>query len=71
MTLLYPFITTAEGIKTNVLGKDILFKFILPPMPKEIYLLDKISISNLCQRDFLINCQSDFCMSFLKNYSIN
>ena len=36
--------TTAEGIKTNVLGKDILFKFILPPIPKEIYSLDNISI---------------------------
>ena len=28
MALLYPFLTTDEGIKTNVLGKDILFKFI-------------------------------------------
>ena len=44
MTLLYPFLTTEEGIKTNVLGKDILFKFILPPIPKEIYSLDNISI---------------------------
>ena len=44
MALLYPFITTAEGIKTNVLGKDILFKFILPPIPKEICSLDNISI---------------------------
>ena len=26
MALLYPLLTTAEGIKTNVLGKDILFK---------------------------------------------
>ena len=32
MALLYPFLTTAKGIKTNVLGKDILFKFILPPI---------------------------------------
>ena len=44
MALLYPFLTTVEGIKTNVLGKDILFKFILPPIPKEIYSLDNISI---------------------------
>ena len=44
MALLYPFLTTIEGIKTNVLGKDILFKFILPPIPKEIYSLDNISI---------------------------
>ena len=44
MALLYPFLTTYEGIKTNVLGKDIHFKFILPPIPKEIYSLDNISI---------------------------
>ena len=35
MALLYPFLTTDEGIKTNVLGKGILFKFILPLIPKE------------------------------------
>ena len=44
MALLYPFLTTYEGIKTNVLGKNILFKFILPPIPKEIYTLNNISI---------------------------
>ena len=44
MALLYPFLTTDEGIKTNVLGKDILFKFILPLIPKEIYSLDNTSI---------------------------
>ena len=44
MALLSPFITTAEGIKTNVLRKDILFKFILPPISKEIYSLDNIPI---------------------------
>ena len=44
MALLYPFLTTDEGIKTNMLGKDILFKFILSPIPKEIYSLDNISI---------------------------
>ena len=33
-----------KELKTNVLGKDILFKFILPPIPKEIYSLDNISI---------------------------
>ena len=42
MTLLYPFLTTEEGIKTTVLGKDILFKFILPPIPKDIYSLNTI-----------------------------
>ena len=30
------------GIKTTVLGKDILFKFILPPIPKDIYSLNTI-----------------------------
>ena len=44
MALLYPFLTTNEGIKTNVLGKDILFKFILPPILKEFYSLDNTSI---------------------------
>ena len=44
MVLLYPFLTIDEGIKTNVLGKDILFRFILPPIPKEIYLLNNTSI---------------------------
>ena len=44
MDLFYPFLTTDEGIKTNVLEKDILFKFISPPIPKEIYLLDNTSI---------------------------
>ena len=42
MVLLYPFLTIDEGIKSNVLGKDILFKFILPPIPKEIYSLTNI-----------------------------
>ena len=44
MALLYPFLTTDEGIQTNVLGKDILFKFILPLILKEICLLNNTSI---------------------------
>ena len=51
MALLYPFLTTDEGIKTNVLGKDILFKFILPPIPKEIYSLDNTSIIKEIDRE--------------------
>ena len=35
MTLLYPFLVTDKGIKTNVLGKDIFFRFIVPPILKE------------------------------------
>ena len=44
MALLYHFLTTDEGIKTNVLGKDILFRYILLPIPKEICLLNNTSI---------------------------
>ena len=33
-----------KELKTNVLGKDILFKFILPPILKEICLLNNTSI---------------------------
>ena len=44
MTLLYPFLRTDEGIKTNVLGKDIFFRFILPPILKEICSLNNTSI---------------------------
>ena len=51
MALLYPFLTTNEGIKTNVQGKDILSKFILPPISKEIYSLDNISIIKEIDKD--------------------
>ena len=44
MTLLYPFLTTVKGIKINMLGKDIHFKFILPPISKVLHSLDNISI---------------------------
>ena len=44
MSLLYLFLTTDKGIKTNVLGKYLLFKFILPPILKEFYSLDNTSI---------------------------
>ena len=44
MALLYPFLMTDKGIKTNVLGKDILFRFISPLIPKEIYSLNNITI---------------------------
>ena len=42
MALYYSFLTIDEGIKTNVLGKDILFKFILPHIPKDFYSLNTI-----------------------------
>ena len=57
MVLLYPFLTTDEGIKTNVLGKDILFKFILPPIPKEIYSLN--NTKKLIKKEF--TRKTDIC----------
>ena len=44
MALLHPFLTTDEGIKTNVLRKGILFRFILPTVLKESYSLNKVTI---------------------------
>ena len=35
---------TDEGIKTNVLGKDIFFRFILPPVLKENHSSKKVTI---------------------------
>ena len=53
MALLYPFLTTDEGIKTNLWGKDILFKFILPLISKEIYSLDNTSIIKEIDREII------------------
>ena len=44
MALLYPFLVTDECIKTNVLGKDIFFRFILPHVLKEKYSSKTITI---------------------------
>ena len=44
MALLYPFLVTNEGIKTNVLGKDIFFRFILPLVLKENHSSKKVTI---------------------------
>ena len=44
LALLYPFFTTDNGICTNILETKVFFKFILPPIPKDIYLLKEISI---------------------------
>ena len=44
LALLYPFSTTDNGICTNILGLEVFFKFILPPIPKDIHLLKEISI---------------------------
>ena len=44
MALLYPFLVTDKGIKTNVLGKDIFFRFIIPPILKEKHSSKKVTI---------------------------
>ena len=44
LALLYPFSTTNNGIYTQIFETEIFFKFILPPVPKNIHLLKKISI---------------------------
>ena len=46
MALLYPFLVTDEGIKPNVLGKDIFFRFILLPVLKEYHSSKKVTILN-------------------------
>ena len=45
LALLYPFLTTDNGICTNILETEVFFKFFLPPFPKDIHLLKEISIS--------------------------
>jgi hypothetical protein len=44
LALLYPFIKTEDGVSTEIMGKKILFKFILPSMTKDINVLEDISI---------------------------
>ena len=44
MALLYLFLVTNKGIKTNVLGKDIFFRFIIPPVLKEKHSSKKVTI---------------------------
>ena len=44
MALLYPFLVTDEGIKPNVLGKDIFFRFILLLVLKEYHSSKKFTI---------------------------
>ena len=44
LALLYPFSTTDNEICTNILETYVFFKFILPPIPKDIHLLKEISI---------------------------
>ena len=44
MALLYPFLVTDKGIKTNMLGRDIFFRFIIPPVLKEKHSSKKVTI---------------------------
>ena len=44
MALLYPFLVTDKGIITNVLGKDIFFRFIIPLVLKEKHSSKKVTI---------------------------
>ena len=44
LALLYPFSAADNGICTNILETEVNFKFILPPIPKDIHLLKEISI---------------------------
>jgi len=44
LALLDPFIKTEECISTEIMGKKILFKFILPPLTKDIIMLKNIFI---------------------------
>jgi hypothetical protein len=43
LALLDPFIKTIDNISTKIMGKKILFKFVLPPMTKDINMLKDIS----------------------------
>ena len=44
LALLYPFSMTDNEMCTNILETEAFFKFILPPIPKDIHLLKEISI---------------------------
>ena len=44
MALLYPFLVTDEGIKTNVLRKYIFFRFIITPVLKEKHSSEKVTV---------------------------
>ena len=51
MALLYPFLVTDKGIKTNVLGKDIFFRFIVPPILKEKHSSKKVTILQISTKE--------------------
>ena len=47
LTLLYPFSVDEKGLKTQVLGKEIIFEFISPPKTRDLLLLQESSIKKL------------------------
>ena len=63
LALLYPFSTTDNGICTNILETGVFFKFILPPIPKDIHLLKEISIFKDMGTDELIIDNDEITMN--------
>ena len=51
MALLYPFLVTDKGIKTNVLGKYIFFRFIIPLVLKEKHSSKKVTILQISTKE--------------------
>ena len=60
LALLYPFFMTDNRICTNILKTEIFFKFILPPIPKDIHLLKEVSIfKDMCTDEIVPAIDSD------------
>ena len=60
LALLYPFFMTDNRICTNILETEIFFKFILPPIPKDIHLLKEVSIfKDMCTDEIVPAIDSD------------
>ncbi|KAL0001350.1 hypothetical protein SO802_015131 [Lithocarpus litseifolius] len=45
MCLLYPFVTDSEGITTHPFGHPVKFKFLRSPEPRDISILQDVSVS--------------------------
>ena len=54
MALLYPFLTTTEGIKTNMLGKDIFLKLFLLSSFLHVIFMNLLVLTKLL---FFLSCQ--------------
>jgi hypothetical protein len=67
IALLYPFNIIEEGIGTKNLEQKVLFKFIMPPIAKDINLLKNISISkeiNIISKNIVLRKEKQ--LMFLK-----